>query len=61
MYFSPGIVWPLFRWAAKILDEAVAWYLSAHVINGYMFLMQNYNVGDKVYLFGSSVVESRCP
>ncbi|KAH9964161.1 hypothetical protein BC827DRAFT_1128153 [Russula dissimulans] len=53
-YFSPGVVRPIFRWVAKILDEAVAWYLSAHVIEGYRFLMENYNVGDKVYLFGFS-------
>ena len=39
---------------ARILDEAFAWYLSEHVIEGYKFLMQNYNVGDKVCLFGLS-------
>ena len=27
------------------------------MIEGYEFLMQNYNVGDKVYLFGPSVVK----
>jgi uncharacterized protein (DUF2235 family) len=36
------------------MDEAVAWYLYQHVLDGYKFLMQNYNVGDKVCLFGSS-------
>jgi uncharacterized protein (DUF2235 family) len=36
------------------MDEAVAWYLYQHVIDGYIFLMQNYNVGDRVCLFGSS-------
>jgi uncharacterized protein (DUF2235 family) len=36
------------------LDEAIAWYLYQDVIDGYEFLMQNYNVGDRVCLFGSS-------
>ncbi|KAI0064152.1 hypothetical protein BV25DRAFT_1800963 [Artomyces pyxidatus] len=53
-YFEPGIVQPLFRWGAKILDEAFAWYLPAHVMEGYKFLMQNYDVGDKVCIFGFS-------
>ncbi len=29
-----------------------AWYLYQHVIDGYEYLMQNYNVGDRVCLFG---------
>lgn len=53
-YIRPGVVWPLFSWAAEILDEAIAWYLYQHVMDGYNFLMQNYNVGDKVLLFGFS-------
>jgi uncharacterized protein (DUF2235 family) len=53
-YFAPGVVKPIFQWAAKILDEAIAWYLYQHVIDGYIFLMQNYNVGDRVCLFGFS-------
>jgi uncharacterized protein (DUF2235 family) len=54
-YFKPGVVSPIFRRAAAILDEAVAWYLDAHVMDGYKFLMQNYNVGDSVCLFGTSM------
>ncbi|KAI9444639.1 hypothetical protein H4582DRAFT_2094508 [Lactarius indigo] len=53
-YIQPGVVSPLFSWAAEILDEAIAWYLYQHVMDGYRFLMQNYNVGDKVLLFGFS-------
>ncbi|KAI9508360.1 hypothetical protein F5148DRAFT_918894 [Russula earlei] len=53
-YFAPGVVQPIFQWAARMLDEAIAWYLYEHVIDGYKFLMQNYNVGDKVCLFGFS-------
>ena len=36
------------------MDEAIAWYLYDHVMGGYKFLMQNYDVGDKVCIFGSS-------
>jgi len=53
-YFHPGVVRPLYLWIAKILDEAIAWYLYQHVMEGYRFIMQNYNVGDKLCLFGFS-------
>jgi uncharacterized protein (DUF2235 family) len=53
-FFAPGVVGPLFQWCAKVLDEAFAWYLNAHVMDGYRFLMQNYRDGDKIYLFGFS-------
>ncbi|KAF8722698.1 hypothetical protein AX14_009658 [Amanita brunnescens Koide BX004] len=53
-YFNPGVVSPLFEWWAKILDEAFAWYLDVHVMDGYRFLMQNYHAGDKICLFGFS-------
>ena len=42
----------MFQWGGKIMDEATAWYLYQHVMDGYRFLMQNYNTGDKVLLFG---------
>ena len=35
------------------MDEAFAWYLYQHVQDGYQFLMENYNVGDRVLLFGA--------
>ncbi|KAF8799361.1 hypothetical protein BYT27DRAFT_7120961 [Phlegmacium glaucopus] len=53
-WFQPGVVSPIFEWGAKILDLAFAWYLDAHVLEGYNFLMQNYNLGDKIYIFGFS-------
>jgi len=53
-YCKPGVVSPLFAWAAKMADEAVAWYLDAHVMEGYTFLMQNYRPGDKICIFGFS-------
>lgn len=45
---------PLFEWVAKIADEAVAWYLNEHVMDGYRFLMQNYRAGDRICMFGFS-------
>lgn len=53
-YFQPGVVSPLFRFAARTLDEMFAWYLSEHIMNGYKFLMQNYHEGDSVCIFGFS-------
>lgn len=53
-WFQPGVVSPLFEWGAKVLDLAFAWYLDAHVLDGYRFIMQNYRSGDKICLFGFS-------
>ncbi|KAI0086458.1 hypothetical protein BDY19DRAFT_344031 [Irpex rosettiformis] len=53
-YIQPGVVAPVFEWWAKIIDEAVAWYLDAHVRGGYTFLMQNWRPGDKICIFGFS-------
>jgi hypothetical protein len=51
-YFKPGVVSPLFRFAARTLDEMFAWYLSEHIMDGYKFLMQNYHEGDSICVFG---------
>lgn len=53
-YFAPGVVSPLWTPLAQLLDEGVAWYLDAHVMGGYNYLMENYRPGDKLYLFGFS-------
>jgi len=53
-YFNPGVVAPLFEWAARLVDYAIAWYLDEHVMDGYKFVMQNYRAGDKICLFGFS-------
>ncbi|KAI0658451.1 hypothetical protein C8Q70DRAFT_196246 [Cubamyces menziesii] len=37
-----------------VMDEMFAWHLDAHVQDGYEFLMQNYQAGDKISLFGFS-------
>ncbi|KNZ77730.1 hypothetical protein J132_04157 [Termitomyces sp. J132] len=53
-YTSPQIATPMAAKISKILDEAVAWDLSAHVMGGYEFLMQNYQAGDRICIFGFS-------
>ncbi|KIY72955.1 hypothetical protein CYLTODRAFT_366733 [Cylindrobasidium torrendii FP15055 ss-10] len=53
-FFAPGVVSPLFEWAAKLLDAGIAWYLDVHVMEAYSFLMQNYRAGDRICLFGFS-------
>ncbi|TFK63857.1 hypothetical protein BDN72DRAFT_902059 [Pluteus cervinus] len=39
---------------SKSIDEAVAWNLETHVMDGYEFLMQNYTAGDRICIFGFS-------
>ncbi|KAF8651914.1 hypothetical protein AX16_004559 [Volvariella volvacea WC 439] len=53
-WYNPGVVSPALTWLAKWMDIAFAWYLDAHVIDGYRFLMQNYRAGDRICLFGFS-------
>ncbi|KAF8643150.1 hypothetical protein AX16_009194 [Volvariella volvacea WC 439] len=51
---SPQIATPMAASISKSLDEAIAWNLDAHVMDGYEFLMQNYIAGDRICLFGFS-------
>ncbi len=44
----------IFRWIPLVVDMAIAQSLHLHVIAGYEFLMQNYEAGDRICLFGSS-------
>ncbi|KZS92264.1 hypothetical protein SISNIDRAFT_429507 [Sistotremastrum niveocremeum HHB9708] len=53
-YSNPNIAMPGATAIAETLDQMVAWYLHAHVQEGYEFLMQNYVAGDKICLFGFS-------
>ncbi|EMD42275.1 hypothetical protein CERSUDRAFT_110803 [Gelatoporia subvermispora B] len=53
-YTPPQIATPRTATISKALDEAIAIYLNAHVMSGYEFLMQNYQAGDKICLFGFS-------
>ncbi|KAG9044744.1 hypothetical protein FS837_007599 [Tulasnella sp. UAMH 9824] len=63
VYFQPGIgtyVRPEAPWAphirdvAKRIDQGFAWYIGTHITGGYKFLMQHYNEGDRICLFGFS-------
>ncbi|KAF9466841.1 hypothetical protein BDZ94DRAFT_1295336 [Collybia nuda] len=53
-YTNPEIATPLMAKVSKTLDEAIAWNLNAHVMDGYEFLMQNYKAGDRISIFGFS-------
>ncbi|CAL1708268.1 unnamed protein product [Somion occarium] len=53
-YTVPQIATPIMSKVSKAMDEAVAWNLDAHVMDGYSFLMENYQGGDKICLFGFS-------
>ncbi|KAK0468959.1 hypothetical protein IW261DRAFT_1573269 [Armillaria novae-zelandiae] len=51
-FFAPGVVSPLLEWVVKNADQAVAWYLTEHVMYGYRFLIQNYRAEDRICMFG---------
>ncbi|CUA73009.1 putative protein YEL023C [Saccharomyces cerevisiae S288c] [Rhizoctonia solani] len=53
-YSSPGLTTSAGLAIASKLDEAVAWYLYQHVIDGYRYLMETYRIGDRIALFGFS-------
>ncbi|KAI0368947.1 hypothetical protein BV20DRAFT_947314 [Pilatotrama ljubarskyi] len=53
-YTTPQVASPLRAKVDRVLDEMIAWNLSSHVQGGYEFLMQNYQAGDKICLFGFS-------
>ncbi|KAF8600985.1 hypothetical protein BDV93DRAFT_608367 [Ceratobasidium sp. AG-I] len=53
-YSPPGLLTPVGLWTAEKADEAAAWYLYQHVIDGYKYLMQTYRLGDSVSIFGFS-------
>ncbi|KAL0570753.1 hypothetical protein V5O48_011207 [Marasmius crinis-equi] len=53
-YTTPQIARPLKAKFQKILDMMIGVSLDAHVMGGYEFLMQNYEAGDKICIFGFS-------
>ncbi|KAG8864649.1 hypothetical protein FRB96_005153 [Tulasnella sp. 330] len=53
-YERPGMTMGIYLKISEILDEAFAWYLDAHIMGGYSFLMQHYRKGDRICLFGFS-------
>ncbi|RXW23141.1 hypothetical protein EST38_g2693 [Candolleomyces aberdarensis] len=52
-YTGPRVNLFLHR-VSKILDEAIAWNLGTHIMDGYEFLMQNYRANDRICIFGFS-------
>ncbi|KAF7364570.1 DUF2235 domain-containing protein [Mycena venus] len=53
-YTTPQIASPFWSRISKFVDEAIAWNLDAHVMDGYEFLMQNYTANDRICIFGFS-------
>jgi len=53
-YTSPKVHSPMTSKMSLTLDMMFAWNLDAHVMSGYEFLMQNYDDGDKICIFGFS-------
>ncbi|KAJ2924622.1 hypothetical protein H1R20_g12476, partial [Candolleomyces eurysporus] len=45
---------PFLNKISKMLDEAIAWNLDTHIMDGYEFLMQNYCANDRICIFGFS-------
>ncbi|CAE6367639.1 unnamed protein product [Rhizoctonia solani] len=50
----PGYIASLFQKSTSLIDQAVAWYLYQHVIDGYTYLMETYRAGDQISIFGFS-------
>ncbi|CCL98902.1 uncharacterized protein FIBRA_00909 [Fibroporia radiculosa] len=53
-YTIPEIATPMWANFSETMDMMIAWNLDAHVMGGYEFLMNNYQAGDKICLFGFS-------
>ncbi|KAG8893144.1 hypothetical protein FRC01_013758, partial [Tulasnella sp. 417] len=53
-YANPGMWMPIVIQMSKFADQAFAWFLDAHIMGGYRFLMQNWRRGDRICLFGFS-------
>ncbi|KAF9645435.1 hypothetical protein BDM02DRAFT_3101283 [Thelephora ganbajun] len=53
-YTSNVLKTPIVENVSKLLDEMIAWNLAEHIKDGYLFLMQNYRVGDQICIFGFS-------
>lgn len=51
---DPTAQWPLRRFIRKRLDAAIGVSIRANVLEGYRFLMQHYDAGDRIFLFGFS-------
>jgi uncharacterized protein (DUF2235 family) len=52
--YKPSHLRSFVRWTWPLLDQAFGYYLSEQVEEGYKFLMEIYDSGDKICLFGLS-------
>ncbi|KAF8600606.1 hypothetical protein BDV93DRAFT_608607 [Ceratobasidium sp. AG-I] len=53
-YAPPGMLTNLGLTFAAKADEGIAWFLYQHVLDGYKYLMQTYQAGDQISIFGFS-------
>lgn len=53
-YSIPEMATPMMAKLSKTVDMMIGNHLNAHVMGGYEFLMQNYDAGDKICIFGFS-------
>ncbi|KAK0243756.1 hypothetical protein EDD85DRAFT_171967 [Armillaria nabsnona] len=53
-YAIPEVASPITAKITKVIDSMIGIHLNAHVMSGYEFLMQNYQAGDKICIFGFS-------
>ncbi|KAK0457434.1 uncharacterized protein EV420DRAFT_1480512 [Desarmillaria tabescens] len=53
-YAIPEVASPITAKITKVIDSMIGIHLNAHVMSGYEFLMQNYEAGDKICIFGFS-------
>ncbi|KAJ7360956.1 hypothetical protein DFH08DRAFT_1074064 [Mycena albidolilacea] len=53
-YTIPEVAHPKLAKLHRAIDAMLGSHLNAHVMGGYEFLMQNYEFGDKICLFGFS-------
>ncbi|KAG2353991.1 hypothetical protein BDR07DRAFT_1342129 [Suillus spraguei] len=53
-YTIPEMATPMMAKVSKTIDMMIGNHLNAHVMGGYEFLMQNYEAGDKICIFGFS-------
>jgi uncharacterized protein (DUF2235 family) len=53
-YTIPEIATPFMANVSKTIDMMLGSHLDAHIMGGYEFLMQNYDAGDKICIFGFS-------
>jgi uncharacterized protein (DUF2235 family) len=51
---APGALTPVGRWVTKVLGLAFGYGLKKNLSDAYAFLVQHYEPGDRIYIFGFS-------